>query len=352
VQPLQIGLLVNHVDWMKPSQSTTRLAATLSDRGHAVWLMGLGDLALDLDTRVHATARSTGVGAGPFRSMERYLEAVRGPSGRVAPLVVDDLDALVIRINPARDKERPWAQQAGIHFGRVAASRGVLVLNDPDGLSRASTKLYLQQFPEAVRPRTLVTRSADAIRSFAKAHPGPIILKPMLGTGGAGVFRVRPEDTSNLNQIIEVLTERDFVICQEYLHEAEHGDTRLILMNGRPLRRKGRVAAVRRRRAGEDLRSNVSAGGTPAPAEPLDETMARIAEMVRPQLVADGIFLAGLDVIGDKLVEINVFAPGGLDDASRFEKVNFATPIAEAIEQKVRFARYGHDVPNAVLATL
>jgi len=350
---LRLGVIVNHVDWIRPEQSTTRIAATLADRGHEVWLIGLGDLELDASTHIRALGRSTPTDAGPFRSMERYLEAARGPGARVEPVQVDSLDAVLMRVNPARDKDRPWAQQAGIHFGRVAASRGVLVVNDPDGLARASTKLYLQHFPEEVRPRTIVTRQASEIRAFARDHGGAIILKPMLGTGGSGVFRVSPEDHGNLNQIIEVLTERDFVICQEYLPAASDGDTRLILLNGRPLRRKGRVAAVRRLRSGEDLRSNVSAGGRPAPVEELSPVMLEIAERVRPRLVQDGIFLAGLDIIGTKLVEINVFAPGGLDDASRFEKVNFATAIAESLEQKVRFASYARgSVQNAVLATM
>lgn len=350
---MRIAIFVNQVEAIRPEQSTTRIAATLTDRGHDVWLVGLGDLSLDVATCTRAIGWSTPAEAGPYRSMERYLEAVRGPGCRKEHLEIDSFDAVLMRVNPARDKERPWAQQAGIHFGRAAAARGVLVVNDPDGLSRASTKLYLQQFPEAVRPRTIITRQASEIRAFARELGGPLILKPMLGTGGSGVFRVTPDDHGNLNQIIEVLTERDFVICQEYLTAAAEGDTRLLLLNGRPLRRKGKVAAVRRLRAGDDLRSNVSVGGKPAPAAPFDDTLAEIAEMVRPRLVQDGIFLAGLDVIGDKLVEINVFSPGGLDDASRFEKVNFATSIAESLEQKIRFARHARGaVSNSVLSTL
>lgn len=350
---MKIAVVVNHVDQVRAAQSTTRLAATLSDRGHQVWLIGIGDIELDARGHVLATASTLAQDAGAFRSMERYLEAVRGTAGVSERLDLEELDALLLRVNPARDKDRPWAQQAGLHFARSLAARGVLVLNDPEGLARASTKLYLQQFPEAVRPKTVITRSASEIRAFARDVAGPIILKPMLGTGGASVFRVLPEDHGNLNQIIEVVTERDYAICQEYLPEAEQGDTRILLLNGRPLVVKGRVAAVRRRRSGDDLRSNVAVGGRPEAALPFDEAMHDLVEQVRPRLVSDGIFLAGLDVIGNKLVEVNVFAPGGLDDASRFEKVNFAQRIVEAIEQKVRFARYAEgSVDNRVLATL
>lgn len=350
---MKIGIMVNHVDEVRAAQSTTRLAATLSERGHEVWLIGLGDIELDAEVVVRAQAQSLAVDAGPFRSMERYLEAVRGPTGLTERIDLESLDVVLLRINPARDKARPWAQQAGLHFARVLASRGVLVLNDPDGLARASTKLYLQEFPEAVRPRTIVTRSSAEIRTFAKEMAAPIIIKPMLGTGGASVFRIQPEDLGNLNQIIEVVTERDFAICQEYLPEAAQGDTRILLLNGQPLTARGKIAAVRRRRVGDDLRSNVSIGGQPEQALPFDEGLHALVEQVRPRLVQDGIFLAGLDVIGRKLVEINVFAPGGLDDASRFEKVNFAVTIAEAIEQKVRLAGHaGGKVENAVLATM
>lgn len=345
---MRIAVLTNDLDQVKPAQATVLLARTLQERGHEVWMLGIGDLSLDHGQRVVGRARMAP--RERYRSSELYLGELRSSEPR--PVALDAVDALLLRTNPARDKERPWAQAAAIQLGRLAARAGVVVLSDPEGLARAHTKLYLQQFPEEVRPRTLITRDRSAIRAFAASEQGPIVLKPMLGTGGADVFLVHREDHANLNQIIEVIARNDFVICQEYLPAASEGDTRLLLMNGRPLRLRGKVAAVRRRRTGEDLRSNVSVGGQPEPAE-ISPAMLHIAELMRPQLVADGLFLVGLDLIGDKVVEVNVYAPGGLEDAQRFEKVPFTSAIAEAIERKVRHRQdYGSRVSNLMLATL
>jgi len=117
------------------------------------------------------------------------------------------------------------------------------------------------------------------------------------------------------------------------------GDTRLFLMNGQPLKSNGRYAAFQRIRHGDDIRSNIHAGGKIAHAE-ISETHLRIAEIVRPRIVQDGMFLVGLDIVGDKLMEINVFSPGGLGSAHKLEKVNFSQVVIEALERKVDYMRY------------
>jgi glutathione synthase len=147
--------------------------------------------------------------------------------------------------------------------------------------------------------------------------------------------------------------ERDgYLIAQEYLAAASEGDTRLFLMNGRPLSRGGKYAAIRRMRSEGDLRSNVTAGGKVVKAE-IDDDALRIAEIVRPKLVADGMFLVGLDIAGNKLLEINVFSPGGLQGAERTQKTEFAPLILDAIEKKLDCARlYSGVFDNTRLATL
>ena len=112
---------------------------------------------------------------------------------------------------------------------------GVVVLNDPNGLAKAMNKMYFQLFPEEVRPRTLITRDHEEIKAFAKEEGGNIVLKPLQGSGGSGVFLVNPDDKSNLNQMIDAVSRDGFVICQEYLPAAEEGDMRLFVMNGRPI---------------------------------------------------------------------------------------------------------------------
>lgn len=152
--------------------------------------------------------------------------------------------------------------------------------------------------------------------------------------------------------MIDAVSRDGYVIVQEYLPAAAEGDTRLFMMNGRPLRVKGRYAAFRRVRRGEDMRSNVHAGGAISEAKITDAEL-RIAEIVRPKLVQDGMFLVGLDIVGDKLMEINVFSPGGLGSAQKFTKVNFARYVIGAIERKVRYAQfYGRNFDNVDMCTL
>jgi glutathione synthase len=228
---------------------------------------------------------------------------------------------------------------------------GVIVVNDPNGLAKASTKMYFQLFPEQVRPRTLITRDREEIKAFARKE-GRIVLKPLQGSGGASVFLVRPDDIPNLNQMIDAVSRDGFVIAQEYLAAAEEGDMRLFMMNGRPLRVKGKYAAFRRRREGGDMRSNIHAGGKLAPAE-VPDTALHIAEIVRPKLVQDGMFLVGLDIVGDKLMEINVFSPGGLGSAQRFTKINFNRYVIDALDRKVEYMKfYGRNFDNVDMCTI
>ena len=127
---------------------------------------------------------------------------------------------------------------------------------------------------------------------------------------------------------------------------------RLFMMNGEPLRYKGKYAAFRRLRSGDDIRSNIHAGGKKAKAD-VDATALRIAEIVRPKLVADGMFMVGLDIVGDKLMEINVFSPGGLGSAQSFENVNFAVAVIEALERKVQYMGfYQRNFNNVDMASL
>ena len=348
---MRIGFVVNQIDTEQENYTTTRLAMTAVNRGHEAWLIGTGDFAYDPDDYVRARAR-----AAPrekYKSFKAYLTELRGTRGRVQRVTVDDLDVLILRNDPAEDRgRRGWAQTAGIMFGRAAMRRGVIVLNDPGGLANAMNKMYFQLFPEEVRPATLITRDRDEIRSFAKEHDADVVIKPLQGSGGQGVFRISKDDLGNLNQMVEAVSRDGYVVAQEYLAEAAEGDTRLFMMNGEPLRYKNKYAAFRRLRSGDDIRSNIHAGGQKAQAI-IDERALRIAEIVRPKLVNDGMFLVGLDIVGDKLMEINVFSPGGLGSAQSFENANFAHAVVVALERKVQYMGfYQRNFNNVDMATL
>jgi len=349
---MKIGFFVNDIKTEEQGYTTIRLAMASLNLGHQIWIMGAGDLAYDPDEYIRARAWT--VPNKKYSSSEAFLKDLKNPKKAIKErITVDDLDILLLRNDPSTDAAyRNWAQNIGIIFGRVAMRHGVIVLNDPDGLSKAVNKMYFQSFPEEVRPKTLITRDRDEIKEFAKAQGGRIVLKPLQGSGGKGVFLVDQSSMSNVNQMVESVSEYGYIVAQEYLPAASEGDTRLFLMNGLPLRYKGKIAAFRRIRHGDDMRSNIHAGGKLRKAEVTD-SMIRLAEIVRPKLTLDGMFFVGLDIVGDKLMEINVFSPGGLGSAQKFEKVNFTHAVIQSLSRKVDYMKfYKRNFSNIELATL
>ncbi len=347
---MRIGFVVNDLATEEAGYTTTRLAIAATNRGHEAWTISVGDLAYDPDELIRANA--VRAPKNRYKTGEAYLRDLRSKSAIAERVTVDELDVLMLRNDPSTEKgKREWAKTAAIDFGRVAMRHGVIVLNDPNGLAKAQNKMYFQTFPEEVRPATLITRERDELRRFV-AERGSAVLKPLQGSGGEGVFLVKESDSSNLNQMIDAVSRDGYVIAQEYLEAAQHGDTRLFLMNGLPLRHKGRYAAFRRIRTGGDMRSNIHAGGKLGKAT-IDDDALRLAEIVRPKLVRDGMFLVGLDIVGDKLMEINVFSPGGLGSAQKQEGVNFTDSVLDALERKVGYMTfYRRSFGNVELATL
>ncbi len=216
---MKIGLVVNDIKTEQAGYTTTRLGVTGINRGHEVWVMGLGDLAYDADENIRARART--VPKKQYKSNELYLNTLQGKNAiRNGLLLMNWMFycfAVILPMKPVRDH---GAATAGINFGRIAMRHGVIVFNDPNGLAKAVNKTYFQLFPEEVRPRTLITRNVNEIKQFAKEEGGNIVLKPLQGSGGSGVFLVRPDDNANLNQIVESLLRDGYIIAQEYLPAA------------------------------------------------------------------------------------------------------------------------------------
>jgi len=226
---------------------------------------------------------------------------------------------------------------APLFFGRQAAARGIVVLNDPDGLTHAINKSYLEFLPPVVRPRSIITRSKQDVVSFGRSLDGPFVIKPLTGSGGHNVFLVHDVEAPDFGEIVEAVMAEGYALVQEYVADASKGDTRLFLLNGRPLKKDGKFAAIHRVPPEAEFRSNITIGGKAALAE-ITPDMLEIAEQVRPQLIADGLFLVGLDIIGNKLLEVNVFSPGGVWGASRLTGVDFPLLVIEAVERKVEIA--------------
>jgi glutathione synthase len=201
-----------------------------------------------------------------------------------------------------------------------------MVVNNPASVRNAPEKLLVTHFPELMPP-TLITWDTQAIRDF-RAEFGDIIVKPLFGNGGAGVFRIKPDD-ENLASLLEMhfARSREPLMIQRYEPAVRQGDKRIILIDGEPLGAINRVPA-----AGE-ARSNMHVGGRPEKS-PLTDRDREICARIGPTLREQGLLFVGIDVIGEFLTEINVTSPTGLQEVQRFDGTNLAAAIWDRIEEK------------------
>jgi glutathione synthase len=333
---MRIAFFVNDIATEHPGYTTTVLAHQAAMRGHEIMYVTPADFMLATDNTLRAHVRAMPKKKWPSR--EDFFKALQASRTEADAADLSEVDVLWLRSDPSLDAAtEPWRAEAGILFGREAVKRGTLVLNDPESLGRAINKLYFQSFPEEARAKTVITRDPRDIKAFAKAHKNNIILKPLQGSGGTGVFKLDQESAGNLNQMIEAIGRDGYIICQAYIPAAKKGDIRLFLMNGVPLEIDGKYAALRRVAAKDDIRSNIHAGGT-AEAVEIGKTELRVAEIIRPKLIADGMFFVGIDIVGDKILEVNVFSPGNLMSCSKFAGVDFGEKIIASVERKVEIA--------------
>ena len=351
---MKIAFFVNSMADEYPNYATTVLAAQAVAHGHDVYYLTPEDFVLEPGggMSVHVRAAPTAPKGG-YADHTKFFAELKKVAGKTSKLDIAELDVLMLRNDPSNDaQDRPWAEDAGILFGREAVKRGVIVLNDPDSLGRAINKMYFESFPVEVRAETLITKHPADIKEFAKKHGGNIILKPLQGSGGSGVFKVDGKSASNMNQMIEAIERDGYIIAQEYVKAATKGDIRLFMMNGEPLCVDKKFCALRRVQSPDDIRSNIHAGGKAVKAE-VGEIELRVAELIRPKLISDGMFLVGIDIVGDKILEVNVFSPGNLHTCNKLAGKNFAEKIIAGIERKVEIKReFPGQFNNRALASL
>jgi glutathione synthase len=201
-----------------------------------------------------------------------------------------------------------------------------LVVNDPVAVRNAPEKLFVTQFPELMPP-TLITFDAEEIKAFRREHKD-IILKPLYGNGGAGVFHIDPDD-ENLNSLLDLLaqTVREPLMVQRYIPEIRQGDKRIVLIDG------AAAGALNRIPPSGDARANLHVGGRAEKAT-LSRRDLEICEAIGPMLKAQGLVFVGIDVIGAWLTEINVTSPTGLQEIDRFDGVALEARIWDAIEAR------------------
>jgi glutathione synthase len=313
--PMKIAFLADPLSTFKTyKDSTYAMMAEAAKRGHAVYAFEQKDMALDSGQVSANVARITLTGDPHdwFRAEPHHESKL------------SDFDAVIQRKDPPFDMEYIY----GTYLLELAEKQGARVFNKPSAIRDHNEKLSIAQFSQFTAP-TLVTSSEARIRAF-QAHHGDVILKPLDGMGGAGVFRVTA-DGMNLGSIIETLTDngRRTIMAQRYIPEIVKGDKRILVINGKPVP----YSLARIPQAGE-VRGNLAAGGTGV-AQPLTERDLHIAETLGPQLAARGLLLVGLDVIGDYLTEVNVTSPTCFQEITQQTGFQVAAMFIDAVEQSV-----------------
>jgi len=294
------------------ADSTFVLGLEAQQRGHALFHYLPRDMFFR-EGRIFASAR-------PMKLKREHGH--HHEMGKSELLDLAGLDVILMRQDPPFDMAYITATHMLEHVHPAT-----LVVNDPVHVRNAPEKLFVTHF-EGLMPPTLIASDARQIRAFRDEHKD-IILKPLFGNGGAGVFHIAPGD-ENLNVVIEIFTQlyREPVIVQRYLPEVRQGDKRIILVDGEA------VGAINRVPPAGEARSNMHAGGKPQPAK-LTSREKDICAAIGPALKERGLIFVGIDVIGDYMTEINVTSPTGLQEINRFDGVRLEARIWDAVESRL-----------------
>lgn len=312
--PLKIAIQMDPIEAVNVNADTTfDLALEAHGRGHEIWVYPPQALMLR-DARVTARARKV-----------QTLKREQGSHVALAePAALDlhEMDAVLIRQDPPFNMAYITAAQI---LERLLPD--VLVLNNPRAIRDAPEKLFVTDFVD-LTPPTLITRDIAAIREFRAEHQD-IILKPLYGNGGAGVFRVASGD-ANFNALLELFAQAfaEPIIAQKYLPAVRKGDKRIILLDGEA------VGAINRVPSEGETRSNMHVGGRAEETE-MTERDQEICDRIGPALSERGLVLAGIDVIGDWLTEINVTSPTGVQEVRRFGGADISALFWDWVEGRL-----------------
>ncbi len=309
---MKIALILDPLDGLKTyKDSSVAIMREAARRGHSLFVATQGDLLLREGVARLRTSRMDFREGDPWYHLEAATE--QPPEA---------FDAILMRKDPPFDSEYVYST----YLLEIAERQGARVFNTPRSIRDWNEKLSIARFPQFAPP-FLVTSSADEIRAFLALH-GDIVVKPLDGMGGAGVFRLHAAD-HNIGVILETIThfERRTVMAQRYLPEIREGDKRILVIDGEPLP----FALARIPKPGE-TRGNLAAGGTGV-ARPLTDRDWEIAEAVGVVLKQHGLFLVGLDVIGDSLTEVNVTSPTGMVEIAAQTDCDPAVWFVDALER-------------------
>lgn len=323
---MKIGFLMDDLHSIDPNWETTAyLMYECNQRQHTVYFLEPHDIYIR-DNQV--VARMRDISVSPNMSMKLYWDSLLQCLVREELVfeTVTDLDVLFLRKDP------PINYEVLELLGPVRED--VFMINDTLGQLSGNSKAYILNFPEII-PETHVSRDPRRLKKIIDDFGGDMVIKPLRGHGGHGVIKVSNKDQENLNSLINYYVEasrpypeRTPIMVQEYLKDVRtEGDVRVLLLNGEILGAMGRKSVT------GDFRTNVHAG-----AQAFQHTLTRaqrdICEIIKPRLIRDGLYFVGIDIIQDKLVEVNCVSPGGIPRINRFNNCKLEVDIINFIEEK------------------
>jgi len=312
---IKLGIVMDPISQVKVKKdSSMAMMFEAQARGYEIYYMEMNDLYLD-QGQCRATTQKIKV----FDDPQHWYEL-----DEVKDIAVSELDAVLMRKDPPFDTEFIYAT----YMLERAEVEGTLIVNKPQSLRDCNEKLFTAWFAD-LTPRTLVTRNSAQIRKFHQEQKD-IIIKPLDGMGGASIFRIKEED-ANVGVILETLTNHgsQYAMVQEYMPEIKEGDKRILIVNGEPM-----PYCLARIPAQGETRGNLAAGGR-GEARPLSASDKMIAETIAPELKKRGLYFVGLDVIGDKVTEINVTSPTCIREIEAAYPINISGKLMDAIEENI-----------------
>ena len=314
MRKLKIGVVMDPVEKINIDKDTTFvLILEAQRRGHEVYFMELDDLFI-----------RGGAAYGRYRRLKLARATPHYDLGEYHTGPLDDFASLWMRKDPPFDLKFFFAT----HLLSLIDQNKCFVVNHPQGLREANEKLYALRFPEQI-PQTLVSSDMSLLKEFMQELGGEMIIKPLDGCGGSGVFYLNEQDR-NTNSILEAATDngRRLIMGQRYLPEIRQGDKRIIVLNGEPL------GAVLRVPLEYETRGNIHVGGQCVKAA-ISERDREICAALAPLLRADGLYFVGLDVIGSFLTEVNVTSPTGIQEINVLDHVQLEKNIVDFVENQV-----------------
>jgi glutathione synthase len=322
---MQIAFVMDRMEGIDPVfETTAALMYECNQRGHSVLFLEPHDIYV---RRQHIVARMKDVTVARDLSVKQYWDkaVARQQEESISFEELTELDALFLRKDPPLN-------YSSVEF--LAPIRNqVFMVNDPFGMVLGNSKLYTLNFPDLI-PETHISRDPSRLRKIIDNFGGDMVIKPLGRFGGQGIIKVSTRDPENLNSLIHYYVgahkpyaDREQIMVQEYLKGVkEKGDVRILMLNGEIL------GAMCRKPPDGSFRTNIHAGGK-AFAHAITARERQICEQIRPRLLADGLYFVGLDLIDEKLIEVNCVSPGGIPRINRLENIRMETRVIDFVEQ-------------------